>query len=68
MDKNIAAAFRSVPSDARGSNSVNEGLHRRLIALNGCARSEASQLLHYRACATFLLFSFFSLNDECLLW
>ncbi|KAL8139868.1 hypothetical protein V2J09_005889 [Rumex salicifolius] len=51
-DKSIAAAFRSAPSDARSSNCLNESLHRRVISLNGCSRSEAGQLLHDRWEAT----------------
>lgn len=51
-DMNLGAAFRSVPStdhtDAGSSKSVNERFHSQFIALSGCCRSDASQLLHER--------------------
>ncbi|KAL9229281.1 hypothetical protein vseg_004766 [Gypsophila vaccaria] len=44
--------FRSVPSidssDGGSNKSAYESFHPRLIALNGCCASEASQLLHGR--------------------
>ncbi|GAB4844105.1 hypothetical protein Ancab_037412 [Ancistrocladus abbreviatus] len=49
-DKNLSTAFKSVPNhdhgDAGGSSSLNDSLHSGFIALNGCSRSGASQLLH----------------------
>lgn len=51
-DKNLGTGLQSAlsidHSDTGSSNCVYESYHPRLIALNGCCRSEASQLLDER--------------------
>ncbi|XP_030510550.1 uncharacterized protein LOC115725245 isoform X3 [Cannabis sativa] len=55
-DKNQVSGSRSVPvidhGDAGGSSLLNEKPRTRLIALEGCSSSEASQLLNERWAAT----------------
>ncbi|XP_030510549.1 uncharacterized protein LOC115725245 isoform X2 [Cannabis sativa] len=56
VDKNQVSGSRSVPvidhGDAGGSSLLNEKPRTRLIALEGCSSSEASQLLNERWAAT----------------
>ncbi|XP_057540252.1 uncharacterized protein LOC130818201 [Amaranthus tricolor] len=51
-DKNLSSGLESTWSidhfDTGSSKSIYESFRPRLIALNGCGRSEASQLLHER--------------------
>ncbi|KAF4393883.1 hypothetical protein F8388_018374 [Cannabis sativa] len=56
VDKNQVSGSRNVPvidhGDAGGSSLLNEKPRARLIALEGCSSSEASQLLNERWAAT----------------
>ncbi|GMH12481.1 hypothetical protein Nepgr_014322 [Nepenthes gracilis] len=51
-DKNLATAFKGITTldhgEAGSTSYLNDSLHTGFIALNGCHRSEASQLLHDR--------------------
>ncbi|KNA18331.1 hypothetical protein SOVF_071780 [Spinacia oleracea] len=47
-DKNLGTGLGIDHSDTGSSKSVYESFRPRLTALNGCCRSEASQLLHER--------------------
>ncbi|XP_074303046.1 uncharacterized protein LOC141637470 [Silene latifolia] len=51
-ETNLGTGFRRAPSidssDGGSNKSAYESFHPRLIALNGCCASEASQLLHQR--------------------